>query len=118
MDKVREVIAYKNYFEDFLLAQSQKVQDKIFKVIEIIETYERVPNSYLKAIKGAKGLFEARIKLGSDIWRVFCFFDHGKLVILLNGFSKKSQKTPRKEIDKAIQLMKEYYEDKNKENGH
>lgn len=69
-------------------------------------------------MKTHKGLFEARIKLGSNIWRVFCFFDKGKLVILLNGFTKKSQKTPQKEIDKAVRLMKEYYEEKNKSNGN
>ena len=109
MKKVREVIAYKNYFEDFLLSQPKKVQDKIFKVIEIIETYERVPSNYLKNIKGSKGLYEARIKLGSNIWRVFCFFDKGRLVILLNGFTKKTQKTPKKEINKALKLMNTYY---------
>lgn len=114
MNKVREVIAYKHYFEEFLLAQSTKVQDKIYKVIETIETYERVPSSFLKAITGTNGLYEARIKLGSNIWRVFCFFDKGKLVILLNGFQKKTQKTPRKEIDKALKLMESYYNDKNK----
>ena len=118
MDKVREVIAYKNYFETFLLKQPQKVQDKIFKVIEIIETYERVPSNYLKAITGTNGLYEARIKLASNIWRVFCFFDEGKLVILLNGFAKKSQKTPKKEIDKAVRLMNMYYKEKDQENGH
>ena len=112
-NKVREVIAYEKYFEDFLLKQERKVQDKIFKVIEIIETYERVPSQYLKAIIGTKGLYEARIKLGSNIWRVFCFFDKGKLVILLNGFQKKSQKTPKKEIKKAEKLMNQYYQDKN-----
>ena len=69
-------------------------------------------------MKTHKGLYEARIKLGSDIWRVFCFFDKVKLVILLNGFTKKTQKTPKKEIDKAVRLMKEYYEDKNKTDGN
>ena len=88
------------------------MQDKIYKVIEIIESYERVPSTYLKHLKGTDGLYEARIKLASNIWRVFCFFDEGKLVILLNGFSKKSQKTPQKEIDKAIRLMKLYYNEK------
>lgn len=112
--KVRQVIAYKKHFEDFLIKQPIKVQNKIFKIIEAIETLERVPNNYLKAITGTKGLYEARIKLGSDIWRVFCFFDHGKLVILLNGFAKKSQKTPKKEIEKAIKLMDSYYTEKNK----
>ncbi|MCO5278635.1 MAG: type II toxin-antitoxin system RelE/ParE family toxin [Saprospiraceae bacterium] len=114
MNKVRHVIQYKGYFEVFLLAQDRKVQDKIFKVIEIIEYYEHVPKTYLSPIKTYKGLYEARIKLGSNIWRVFCFFDEGKLVILLNGFVKKSQKTPQKEIDKAARLMQEYYNEKNK----
>ncbi len=114
MNKVREVIAYKHYFEEFLLAQSTKVQDKIYKVIEIIETYERVPSNNLKAITGTNGLYEARVKLGSNIWRVFCFFDKGKLVILLNGFQKKTQKAPKKEIDKALKLIELYYEEKNK----
>lgn len=118
MVKVRQVIQYKNYFEEFLLAQPKKIQDKIFKVIEIIETIQRVPKTYLAPVKSHKGLFEARVKLGSNIWRVFCFFDEGKLVILLNGFTKKTQKTPKKEIDKAVRLMKEYYEEKNKENGN
>lgn len=114
MEKIRQVIAYQNHFEDFLKKQPVKVQDKIYKVIEAIETLERVPANYLKAMSGTKGLYEARIKLGSDIWRVFCFFDQGKLVILLNGFTKKSQKTPKNEIDKAISLMGAYYTEKNK----
>jgi phage-related protein len=115
---VREVIAYKNYFEDFLLEQPKKVQDKIFKIIEAIETLERVPSNYLKSMEGTNGLYEARIQLASNIWRVFCFFDHGKLVILLNGFQKKTQKTPKNEIDKALRLMKQYYYEKSNENGN
>lgn len=118
MEKVRQVIQYKHYFEEFLLAQPEKVQDKIFKVIEIIETFQHVPKTYLAPMKTHKGLYEARIKLGSNIWRVFCFFDKGKLVILLNGFIKKTQKTPKKEIDKAVLLMKEYYKEKNNKNGN
>ena len=112
--KIREVIAYKNYFEDFLLGQPRKVQDKIFKIIEAIETLERVPSNYLKAMEGTNGLYEARIQLASNIWRVFCFFDNGKLVILLNGFQKKTQKTQKNELEKALRLMKEYYQEKNK----
>ncbi|MBO6494408.1 MAG: type II toxin-antitoxin system RelE/ParE family toxin [Roseivirga sp.] len=105
--KVREVIAYKHYFEDFLKQQPAKVQDKIFKIIEAIETLERVPTQYLKYLEGTDGLYESRIKLGSNIWRVFCFFDQGRLVILLNGFQKKTQKTPKNEITKA-----DYYREK------
>lgn len=110
MEKIREVIAYKNYFVDFLTKQPIKVQNKIFKIIEAIETLERIPTTYLKLLSGTNGLYKARIQLGTDIWRVFCFFDKGKLVILLNGFQKKTQKTPKNEIEKAINLMKEYYE--------
>lgn len=112
--KIREVVAYKNYFEDFLREQPIKVQDKIFKIIEAIETLERVPSNYLKAMEGTNGLYEARIQLASNIWRVFCFFDNGRLVILLNGFQKKTQKTPKNELEKALRLMKEYYQEKNK----
>ncbi len=115
---VREVIAYKNYFEDFLLKQPKKVQDKIYKIIEAIETLERVPSNYLKHIVGTNELYEARIKLGSNIWRVFCFFDNNKLVILLNGFQKKTQKTPKNEIVLALSLMAKYYQEKSEENGN
>jgi len=112
MEKIREIVAYKHYFEEFLVQQPKKVQDKIFKVLEAIETLERIPSNYLKHLEGTKGIYEARIQLGDNIWRVFCFFDKGRLVILLNGFQKKTQKTPRKEIEMALQLMNEYYEGK------
>lgn len=110
--KIREVVAYRDYFEKFLLSQPEKVQDKIFKIIEVIETLERIPNKYLKHISGTRGLYESRIQLGNNIWRVFCFFDNDKLVILLNGFQKKMHKTPQKEIKMALRLMKSYYDDK------
>jgi phage-related protein len=112
MDKIRTVVAYKDYFKDFLLAQPEKIQDKIYKIIEIIEFQQRIPEKYLKHLEGQKGLYEARITLGSNIWRVFCFFDKGKLVILLNGFQKKSKRTPKPEIEKASLLMREYYKEK------
>jgi len=112
--KVREVVEFENHFSEFLKRQPVKVQNKIFKIIEAIETLERVPSNYLKMLVGTNGLYEARIQLGSDIWRVFCFFDKGKLVILLNGFTKKTQKTPKNEIEKALQLMQKYYDTKKK----
>jgi phage-related protein len=106
--KIREVVAFEDHFINFLKKQDRKVQDKIFKVIEAIETLERIPSSYLRHMEGTNGLFEARIKLASNIWRVFCFFDEGKLVILLNGFTKKTEKTPKSEIERALALMKKY----------
>ncbi len=110
--KVREVITYKSYFEDFFREQPQKVRDKIIKVLDIVEQIERIPSTYLKFIEGTNGLFEIRVQLAGNIFRIFCFFDSGKLVVLMSGFQKKTQKTPRKEIDKAISIMKEYYKDK------
>jgi len=85
------------------------VYKKCFGVSSFSNYLERIPTTYLKQIVGSNGLYEARIQLGTNIWRVFCFFDSGKLVILLNGFQKKTQKTPTKEIEKAENLMKEYY---------
>lgn len=113
--KVREVITYKEYFDDFFKAQPQKVRDKIIKILDIIEQVERIPSTYLKYIEGTNGLFEVRVQLGSNIFRIFCFFDGNKFVILLTGFQKKTQKTPPTEIDRAVRLMNEYYEEKRKE---
>lgn len=114
VERVREVVEFENHFSEFLKRQPTKVQNKIFKIIEAIETLEKVPSNYLKSIIGTNGLYEARIQLGSDIWRVFCFFDKGRLVILLNGFVKKTQKTPKNEIEKANQLMIKYFKSKAK----
>jgi phage-related protein len=115
LEKIRTIVAYKHYFEEFLINQQTKVQDKIFKILEIIEYQQVISSKYLKHIKGTEGLYETRYSLGSNIWRVFCFFDEGRLVILLNGFQKKSQKTSKSEILLAIRLMTEYFEEKIKE---
>ena len=111
--KYREVITYKDYFEEFFKKQSRKVQDKIIKVLDILETVERVPITYLKYIEGTNGLFEVRVQLGSDIFRIFCCFDGNRLVVLFSGFQKKTQKTPSKEIDRAVRIMNEYINYKN-----
>lgn len=109
----REVVTYKDYFEDFFKNQSRKVQDKIIKVLDILETVERVPVTYLKYVEGTNGLFEIRVQLGRDIFRIFCCFDGNRLVVLFSGFQKKSQKTPPKEIDRAVRIMNDYFNDKN-----
>lgn len=113
--KYRNVIVYKNYFEDFFKEQTRKVQDKIIKVLDILETVERVPATYLKYIEGTNGLFEIRVQLGSNIFRIFCCFDGNRLVVLFSGFQKKSQKTPPREINRAIKIMNEYFNDKNED---
>jgi phage-related protein len=110
--RFRKVEAYEHYFADFVSKQRQKVRDKIFWTLRLIEELERVPESYLKSFAGAEGLFEIRIKHGGDIFRIFCFFDEDKLVILMNGFQKKTQKTPKQEIEKALKIRDEYYAEK------
>ena len=115
MEKVRKVTTYIGYFEDFFGKQSRKVQEKIAKILSLIESVERIPTMYLKYMEGTDGLFEIRVSLGSDIFRVFCFFDDGKLVVLLSGFQKKTQRTPKREIDRAVRLMAEYYAEKKEE---
>ena len=111
--KCRTIITYKDYFENFFVKQRQKVKDKIIWTFELIEEIDRVPETYLKHMDDTDGLFEIRVQLASDIFRIFCFFDEGKLIVLANGFQKKTQKTPKKEIEKALKIKKEY-EDENK----
>ncbi len=109
--KTRQVVTYKNYFDDFFAAQTQKVRDKIIKILDIIEQVDRIPSTYLKYMEGTDGLFEVRVQFGNNIFRIFCFFDGNKLVVLLTGFQKKTQKTPNEEINRAVKLMNEYYEE-------
>lgn len=85
---------------------------KIVWTFKLVEDLQRVPETYLKHIENSDGLYEIRIQLGSDIFRIFCFFDKGKLVVLANGFQKKSQKTPKKEIEKALKIKAEYENEK------
>jgi phage-related protein len=106
--KLRTVTLYKNYFSDFLAEQRQKVKDKILWTLRIVETQQNIPTDYLKHIEGTDGLYEIRVQQGSDIFRIFCFFDEGKLVVLVNGFQKKTKKTPKSEIKKALKIKNEY----------
>lgn len=110
--KYRTIVFYKNYFQDFFASQNKKVKAKIVWTLDLIEELQRVPESYLKHIENTNGLYEIRIQLGSDIFRIFCFFDHGQLVILINGFQKKTQKTPKKEIEMALKIKAEYEREK------
>lgn len=110
--KLRTVVLYRNYFSDFYVKQNQKVKDKILWTFRIIETQQQIPTDYFKHLEGTDGLYEIRVKQGSDIFRIFCFFDEGKLIVLANGFQKKKQKTPKSEIVKALKIKKEYEQEK------
>ena len=110
--KYRSVIFYKDYFQEFFEKQRDKVKDKIIWTLNLAEELERVPETYLKSIENTEGLFEIRVQQGSDIFRIFCFFDQGKLVVLANGFQKKTQKTPKHEITRALKIKQEYETEK------
>ena len=113
----REIRFFKHYFNEFYVAQSEKVRRKIAQTLVWLQTLDRLPTSIFKSIEGKKGLFEIRVEFGGDIFRIFCCLDEGSLVILFNGFQKKTQKTPSNEIEKADKLMKEYFNNKKISNG-
>jgi len=110
----RQIIFYKHYFTDFYLEQPENVQEKIEYVFKIIRTVQHVPRKFLEYMTGTDGLYEIRIEFESNIYRIFCCFDKGNIVVLFNGFQKKTQKTLKKEIDLALNLKDEYFSSKMK----
>ena len=106
---MRQIIYYKHYFQEFFDLQNDKVKDKIDQVLFLITIAERIPKKFFKHITGTNGLYEIRIEYASNIFRLFCCFDEGKVVVIFNGFQKKSQKTPPKEIEKALKIKEEYF---------
>jgi phage-related protein len=99
-------------FEKFFVKQNQKVKDKIIWTFDLTENLQRVPEIYLKHIENTEGLYEIRVQMGSGIYRIFCFFDQGQLVVIANGFQKKSRKTPKQEIELALKIKGEYENEK------
>ena len=112
----RQIIFHEHHFVDFYLKQNPKVQEKIEYVFKVIKTVQKVPKKFLDHMEGTDGLYEIRIEFESNIYRVFCCFDKGNLVILFNAFQKKTQKTPKNEIDLALKLKDEYFNSKKKKN--
>lgn len=108
MNFVRQVIAYKNYFLHFYEAQPDNVQAKIEWTLNFIRVTRVVPEKYFKHVEGTKGLYEIRVEVGSNVYRIFSFFDKGNLVVLGNAFLKKTQKIPKQELVKALKIMEEY----------
>jgi len=109
---IRRIFYYKKYYLDFFETLKPEVKAKFNWTLGLISTIERVPEKYFKHLEGSDGIFEVRVEVGSDIYRVFSFFDKGQLIILVNGFQKKTQKTPRKEIELAEKLKKQYFNEK------
>jgi phage-related protein len=111
---IRQIIYYEEYYLDFFNAQKEEVRKKLNWTLQLISIQNRIPEKFFKHITGSDAIFEIRVEVGSDIFRVFSFFDKGNLVILVNGFQKKTQKTPKAEIKMAEKLKKEYLETKYK----
>jgi len=111
---IREIFYFKNYYLDFFEKQRSEVKKKLNWTLQLIATLEKIPHKYFKHITNSEGIYEIRVEVGSDIFRVFSFFDEGKLVILINGFQKKTQKLPKNEIELAEKLRKEYFYEKGK----
>ena len=113
---VRQVVVFEEHFKEFRKTLDRETLKKLYQVLTLIMTVKVVPVKFLKAVEGRMGLFEIRIEHSRSIYRVFCCFDDENLVILFNGFQKKTQKTPKEQLDKAEALMKKYFELKTKHN--
>ncbi|WP_316844236.1 type II toxin-antitoxin system RelE/ParE family toxin [Pedobacter psychrodurus] len=111
---IRDIFYFEEYYLDFYEQLKPGVKKKFNWTLQLIATLEKVPEKYFKHITGSTGIFEIRVEVGSDIFRVFSFFDKGKLIILVNGFQKKTQKTPKNEIELAEKLKKKYFDGKDK----
>ena len=114
---VRQVVVYADYFKEFKKDLSRDALRKVYQVFIYIMTLEQIPEKFFKAITGVKGLYEIRVEEGGNIYRIFCCMDEGNLVILFNGFQKKTQKTPLGEIERAKRLMHEYFANKEMKGG-
>lgn len=112
MKEERKIIFHKSHFIEFYLQQKENVQEKFEYVFKVIKSVQNVPTKFLKHIEGTDGLYEIRIEFESNIYRIFCCFDKGNLVVLFNVFQKKTQKTPNKEIELALKLKDDYFNSK------
>jgi phage-related protein len=112
MERKRQVIFFKHYFHDFFENQNDLVKEKIDYVLFLLSVGDRIPQRFFAHMEGTDGLYEIRIEYQSNIYRIFCCFDEGKVVVLFNGFQKKSQRTPRIEIERALNIRKEYFYEK------
>lgn len=111
---IRNIFYYKHYFLEFFDEQTEEVQRKFNWTLELIATIDHVPKKYFQHMEGSVGLYEVRVEVGSNIFRAFAFFDEGQLIVIANAFQKKTQKTPKNEIELAKKIKKEYFNEKSK----
>ena len=112
----REIIAFGDYYDNFMATLNEAEQKKVRYILDLLETEDRVSTKFVKHIRD--GVFEIRIEYNRNIYRIFFIFDDGKIVVLFNGFQKKTQKTPENEIQKALRIKNEYYESKSQNEKH
>lgn len=115
MEKVRYIKLFKTYFKEFYVEQTKPVRDKINFVLRLVETQRIIPKKFFRIIEGSDGIYEIRVEMDSNIYRIFCCLDDGAIVVLFHGFQKKTQKTPQKEIKRAEAIKKEYFKSKEEE---
>lgn len=116
MERYRQIIYFKDYFLDFFEQQTEKVKEKIDHVLFVVTVAARIPQKFFQHLEGTNGLYEVRVEFQGNIYRIFCCFDEGQVVILFNGFQKKSQKTPSGELERVMKIRNEYFDEKLKQN--
>jgi phage-related protein len=109
---IREIVYYRRYYLDFFDRLSPEVKLKFNWTVKLIATVNRIPAKFFDHVTSTEGIYEIRVEVKRTIYRVFCFFDEGRLIILMNGFQKKTGKTPRKEIELAERIKKQYDNEK------
>ena len=115
MEKVRNIKLFKSYFKDFYVKQTDVVRRKINFVLKLVETQRIIPRKFFRIIENTDGIYEIRVEVESNIYRIFCCLDDGAVVVLFHGFQKKTQKTPLKEIKRAETIKKDYLKSKETE---
>jgi putative addiction module killer protein len=103
----REIIAFADYYDNFMNSLSIKEKQKIHYILDLLQTEDRISTKFVKHIRD--GIYEIRAMYSGNIYRIFFIFDEGKIIVLLNGFQKKTQEAPENEIEKAIKIKNEYY---------
>ena len=105
--RMRRVITYGGYFEAFMKTLTPEQRKKINYGLLLLKRVDRLPSKFVKFIED--GIYELRTEFEGNIFRTFFIFDNGYLVVLFNGFQKKTQRTPRSEIEKAKRIKEDYY---------
>ncbi|MFV9690362.1 MAG: type II toxin-antitoxin system RelE/ParE family toxin [Desulfobacteria bacterium] len=95
--------------EDYLESLSNKQVEKVFFVLDLVETFDIVPRKFFKKLKSTDDIWEVRVQYGNNIFRLFGFFDGNDMVVLSHAFTKKTQKIPNKEIKIAEKRKKDYF---------